>query len=356
MENIINKWGYDLNVLKKGIENGKKLLQKTTLKKSQIEHIQKEILILEGFLQGNYNVEDPKEKTIYTFKELKIATLNQMKNIYYTLGPELINWLIILREEGIFNEYYHFNDDLVPIETQLEYTLKNYELHSKILLPYAKDLFYNNPTHIQIKEYFECTSYCEYFKILDKSLLLIDPTEEGFILNHETEHYIERSMKLPNNDPYLELGSIYFELLFNDLYYEKEGVLIPCKIEDAEVDLDMLVDYLIVIKKFAQTNFQVSNEDFKNIIVEKLQVIPEEIKEYLQEGIENDYMEDNIIYLISLLKAIELRNITLTSKQDSFDILNPFLSNKKLIFNPSKKLFKIYEDYVEEIKQKSLKK
>lgn len=356
MENISDTWKYDINIIKEGISYGKNLLKKTTLKKSQIEHIKKEILILEGFLQGNYNAKDPREKTIYTFKELKIATLNKMKNIYYILGTDLINWLIILRDKGIFNEYYHFDDCLAPIETQLEYTLKNYEQHSKILLPYAKDLFYNKPAHIQIKENFETTSFCEYFKVLDKSLLLIDPTEEGFILNHETEHYIERILKLPKNDPFLELGSIYFELLFTDMYYEKEGLLLPGKIEDTEVDLDMLVDYLIVIKDFAQTDFQVSNEIFKNSIIEKLQVIPEEINEYLQEDIENDYMGDNIIYLISLLKAIELRSITLTSKEDSFDILKPYLSNKKLIFNPSNKLFEIYEDYVDEIKQKSLKK
>lgn len=356
MENIITKWGYNLIELKESVLIGKKLLMNTQLTKNQYEHIRKEILILEGFLQGNYNVKDSTKQPQYTFNELKIATINKMKSIYYTLGKDLINWLIDLKNTRIFEQSYHFDDTLVPIEKQLEYTLRNYELHSKILLPCAKDLFYNKPTHIQIKEDFETTSFCEYFKILDKSLLLLDPDEAWYILNHETEHFIEQILKLPKNDPYLELGSIYFELLFTDLYYEKEGILLPGKIEDTDFDLDYLTDYLIVIKEFAKTNFQVSNDFFKNIFIEKLQVIPSELEEYLQEEIETGYMIDNIIYLISLLKAIELRNLTLTTKQDSFDILKPYLESKKLIFNPTYDLFPIYENYIEDLHQKSLNK
>jgi len=109
-----------------------------------------------------------------------------MKSIYYTLGEDLINWLIDLKNTRMFEQNYHFEDALVPIEKQLEYTLKNYELHSLTLLPYGKDLFFNKTSQIHIEKSFECTSYCEYFKILDKSLLLLDPDEAGYILNHET--------------------------------------------------------------------------------------------------------------------------------------------------------------------------
>lgn len=41
MENISDTWKYDINIIKEGISYGKNLLKKTTLKKSQIEHIKK---------------------------------------------------------------------------------------------------------------------------------------------------------------------------------------------------------------------------------------------------------------------------------------------------------------------------
>lgn len=350
MNNIIKKWGFISDEFEQFIKQGYQILSNGQLNKNEIEYIRKEILTLENF--GNNDLNDKKSKKI--FGELKDLFLKEIMWLYYNLDKKLIDWLIELASAEIFNQEINMQNVKIPIEKQLDYTLRNYETYSKKLLSYAKDLFFNKPNLIQIAE--NSSSFCEYFKIIEKALVIINPEEAGYVLNHETEHFIERQLGLPNNDPYLELGSIYFELLFTDLLYEKEGILIRGKIKDMGYDITVISEYLIVAKEFAKYNFQVSDEIFKKVFLEKIYIIPEELEEYLEKQLEDDNIANGLIYLISFLKAIELRELTLTSNEDSFDILKPYLQSKKLIFNPSTKLFSTYEKYIDEIKQKSLTK
>lgn len=58
-------------------------------------------------------------------------------------------------------------------------------------------------------------------------------------------------------------------------------------------------------------------------------------------------------YLYSYLKALELREEALSSKQDVAYILEPHLKSKKLTFTPDKEKFKVYKRFQEEMYSKT---
>lgn len=350
LRKIVKKWKFNQEEISNYINIYEKLLTKKYLGQTIKEIINEELLILKCFQNKNYDIENFNEET---FHQLKLNTLTEMKEIYYLLQENFIDWLIELDKTKIFNQNFDFCEVFVSIENQFEYTLKNYELHSKKLLPYAKELLYDKVSQIQLINDPDFYSYSQYLQMIKKNFLVINPKECGYLLNHEVQHYIEQKLNLSKNIIYSELGSIYFELLFTDEYYEQENKFLKSRVEEANYDLEEIVEYLNIIKAFKNYNFEISDEHFKEVIIEYKKLIPEEIEDFLL--FENKNMVEYFIYFISFLKAVELREKS-SINIDSLDVLNPYLKSKKFIFEPSSSLFKLYENYVDDVKQKTLKK
>lgn len=353
LENIPKKWGFDQKEIAKYITILEKLLTKENLSQEKIETINLNLQTLKFYQNKNYNMEtfSPDKET---FQSLKEKTLEDMQALYYLLKDDLLNWLIELRNTNIFATSFQFKNYFVPIETQIKYTLKNYEKHSKILLPPTKKLFFNK-SQFQLVKNVEYSSYYINLSTIKKAFFVINPNEAGCILNHEIEHYLEGKLMNIKNDIYLELGSIYFELLFTDIYYQEENKFLKSRVENINDDLEEIIEYIEIIKEFKKHDFQISDELFIETFIKYKEVIPEEINEYLQEEIDFNYMIETFIYFLSFLKALELRKITESTKEDSFNLLKPFLTSQSLSFAKTNEQFYTYESYINEVKQKTLK-
>jgi len=347
----MSEWNFNKKDLEKYIKQGEEIL-KQNLTKLKREEVIYEIELLEDFIQEHYDYEESESENI-SFYRAKTNYLNNMKKIYKELGKETIKWLIALDKEKIFPliNSPHLKLD---IEEQKEYTLKNYEKNSKNSLFVAKQILSPYPTNqIQVCKNLEDSSFSRYISIADLPLIVINPNEGAAILNHELEHAIESTIGYRTNYFYSELGSIFYEILFNNLIYINKSILPKERLEDFMVDIEVLSEYFELMLEFAKYDFKVSAVDFKNICIKTLDLIPNEIDDWLEEEFDFDY-EGEVKYIFSHLKAIELVRFVNHNK-DTLDLIEPYINTKKFYFEADTKKFKIYESYIEEVKQKTLK-
>ena len=81
----------------------------------------------------------------------------------------------------------------------------------------------------------------------------------------------------------------------------------------------------------------------------------EKIISYIREEAIPSEKEEDMNYLLSYLKAIELREKTLEEKVDCSDTLTNYLNSKVLKFTPADDKFNIYRRYISEMKSKTKK-
>ena len=346
------EWNFIKKDLEKFIKNGENLLQQN-LSKIAKQEIKYEIKLLKRYINDNYSWIEEKYNNV-SFSKAKEYYLKFMKKIYKELGEKTIKWFISLEQEGIFLSSVNNRGIILPIDVQKEYTLKNYERYSKVSLNVAKQIFSPLPTNqIQVCEELDDTSSSRFFRIADMPLIIINPDEGAAILNHEVEHAVESTISYNTHFFYKELGSIFYEILFNNSIYHDKSILPTERLEDFDLDIEILSDFFKLILEFAKRDFIVTDNEFKNICIKKLDVIPEEIEEWLDEEVEYDY-EGMIQYTFSHLKAIELIRLV-NKKTDTLELLEKYINTNKFIFETDIKKFKIYEEYIEEVKEKTLK-
>lgn len=352
------KYEFDKQYLKSILNKGNIILIKNNLSEFDQKIIQEDVSFLRRVLSNDfkfYEGENPNEYK--TFKALKNELLIYLKKMYHYLGEALINYLIDLEEEQIFDDPQSFGYTFLSVDEMVELTLKNYEENSRFLLGTAKQIISSRPTNqIQVVEDLGSSSYCHCSTLTELPFLIIDPLEKPQILNHELEHGIEFSLAINYNDVFSELGAIYFEMLFTDVLYKSKGFIFPDsytgRIEDASYQLRYLTPFFKIMKIFAKNNFKVSDDCFKQILLENINVMDNDIESYLrQEDVIGD-IDGETIYLLSFLKAIELREKTKGVKDDKLIYLTPYTARNKLNFGTSKSTFKIYKDYILEMKSK----
>lgn len=155
---------------------------------------------------------------------------------------------------------------------------------------------------------------------------------------------------------YGELGSIYYEMLFNDELYKSRGYLtgpdVLSRIDEVGYLLETLYTYFKVMLLFASKNFDVSLKEFSQAFIEIDGVIPDLLEEYLREEIASDEILDNMNYLFSFLKAIELREKRIITNSSQFNILDHYLKLKYFYFRIPSDGFSVYDRYMEEMYQK----
>lgn len=363
-----NKWTFDKKLLEEGIEKGQIALNDEKLSLTDSIGIEQDLEFFHNMLMGNLSNQNPNlyyyedmdlEDDDISFEELKEETLNRCREYHSTIGTRAINLIIKLCEEEIFYIPSELPIDSLSMDEQVEYTIKNYEKHAKDFLEKAKELLLvDKPRFVQMSKKNDITSYVHYSSILEEPFLVINPNERTSILNHEIEHAIELSKRLDNvdNDIYCEVGSIYFELLFCDLLYEQTNKRYSSDFQERvyETTTTILNLYPIFrfIKEIHKRNYTINDDTFIRLCEEYLNINSlEELTEFIDITFSYKYVIEQIRYVFSHLKAIELREQTIRTKRSSQDLLLESIKRPLTYTKPNEKI-KIYQRYLNEIERK----
>lgn len=358
----MKKYMFNSAYLEKNIIRGISLLNNSELTEKERKVLNDDIDRLEMFLKCSFISSKVNEtsKKIESISELKESILNKMKDIYNTLGIKVFYFIYELNDANVFNNIYCIDNTLLSIEEQEEITIKNYEKNSKYFLKFAKEIFSNKPSNkIQVVNNLFYSSFCYYSDLLMHPLIVVDPNEDIFILNHEVQHGIEALNQYDISKPFLELGPIFFELLFTDEFFSEKHYLTSktyqSRINDTNFYIKIISNYFKAIEIFSKNNFDISNEYFIKVLTETMGIKQNNLIKFLNEMNNSDDYEEYICYLLSHLKAIELRHISKSYSGDVSEILIPYIQKNKFNFNINKDSIKIYEDYVKEMNQKAKK-
>lgn len=357
MDNI---YQFDREYMIKAIWYIQSLLNKPNISNKVKRELRSNLNTLKNLYERNYEFyNDIHFKVPSDLEKLKRISLNKMRLVYKTLGDNLINWLLDLEEREIFN----IDEESIEIKTSLtlreqaELTIENYDNHSKKYLDIARPIILGEGINV-IEEVNnkEDSSEVFYIDFLKKSFIVIDPDQAPVILNHEIQHCVEDDLKYITHNMYEELGPHYIETLFLDILYNRQGYLLSgdygSRIYDAKYFLDVLYGYLSCIIVFARNNFNVSLDTFLDTIMNIYGVnLEDAIKIIKTELITTEQLED-MNYLFSYLKAIELREKTFITKRTGDSILEPYINSNRFKFYPPED-FSIYERYIEEMKSKT---
>ena len=356
---MINKWGFDTECLKRYIELGNLKINSYNISSCSIKSIKRDIKILGDFLSNNYEFPSNKNESYTSIVSLKEIVLEKMQKEYDLIGEDFITFLMDLCYEGIFEDNISFEAKEVPIDIQEEFTLKNYEKNAKGWYEHVKRILSPVPTkQIQLVNGLDSSSWCHFSEIGNHSFIIINPTDSAHALNHEIQHGIDFEQNFLNIKNYfIELNSIFFELTFDDLLFDKKGICDHSfRLQDIAYWLDNLRLYFSVMKSFKKKNFDVSLYDFLKTISDTFNLDAIQIIPFLNETIINGEFDCNLTYAVSFLKAVELREQKRKTRSDNICVLEPYISSEKFDFNPNYKSFEIYKTFVQEANDKKLRK
>lgn len=352
-------WNFDKEFFKTVVSQGKETLNSNNLSRRKRQSLRIDIETFERFIQGDFDFKFSESYRISLPKnidKLKEYILTKMAKQYKTLGKELIIWLIALSEENIFNIESYGNNNIseLTIDEQAELTIKNYEKNSHKYLEIVKKIICDKSIK-QIQAAIDVGSYCHHDSITGQSFVIVDQEGEACIFNHEIQHAVEMLYKYKTNPLFCELGPIYHELLFNDELYKSQGYLengdYYFRIEEFDILLKSISEYLQVVLLFANKNFDISTNEFLNTFIDIEKIDPVLLEEYLREEVASSEKIEDMNYIFSFLKAIELKE----KNNNQTEFLEHYIDRKKFNFNIPKDNFKVYERYIEEISQKTRK-
>lgn len=357
------KWHFDKKHLNNIIVEGKRMLDVSELTRRMRQSIKIDIETFQNYILDDYEMKSltSYNKTIpKDIDKLKEYILIKMKKHYDILGRDFIIWILNLADSGIFEQNY-CGEDTTELSTSevVELTIKNYEKNFPKFLDFARKIILDD-TIKQIHFHDGDDSYCHHDSITGESYILIDSLSATCIFNHEVEHAIEDKLMYPTSRFYFELGPIFSEMLFNEELYKKKGYLesgdVEFRIDETDYLLDELFSYFNILLFLASKNFNLSTSEFLQLFSNYMELEPCLLVEYLREEIASDSMIENMTYLFSFLKAIELRELTMNSKSDMLYVFEHYLKNKKFYFHIPKDGYNVYSRYIEEVKQKVRKK
>lgn len=358
---MTTKWSFDQQFIKDVIDKGYVLLEDPKLTKSKKKNIRIDINKFQNFLRGEFEITPSTQNLPHNIEQLKRVILKKMQDQYKTLGPELILWTMDLCYQEIFKQQGRKTKTKLSIDDQAELTLENYRTNAKDFSQTAEQIL--SPSIIrQVQEVpdLEDTSYCYFDEITELPFLIVNPKQAPWALNHETEHAVEELKKLEAHRYFHELGPILLELLFNDTLYKNQGFLrkgdYADRIEDSEETLRKLYRYFDVMLMFSQTNFQVPTDVFLEEFGNLCYASDEEgVIDFIREEVDPSEMVDEMAYLYSYLRAIELREQIQDGKQDTVQLLEQHLLSKKFTFKPTEETFATYKRFTKEMKEKTRK-
>lgn len=356
-----DKWYFDKSFLAEAIKQGKEKLNREKLSRRKCQELRADIETFERYIKGNFKLEPASTYKLSFPKnrdKFKDYILTRMIKQYKVIGEETIRWVIRLYEERIFESVIGSSGGTeLSLQERAELTIKNYEKNSPRFLMPAKSIILDDTVkQIQAVEFY--SSCCHHDSITGLSYLIINSSDEPCIFNHEVEHAIEVAFKFPTNPLYYELGPIYYEMLFNEELYKSRGRLessdFDFRLDEMKYLLNVISSYFEIMLLFKKKNFNISTDEFIKTICQIKSIKPSFIEGYLKEEIANDNVIIDIRYLLSFLKAVELREVKINNPQA--ELLEPYIKSKKFNFEIPQDGFKVYDRYIEEMNQKVKKK
>lgn len=357
------KWSFDKDFLAAAITQGRIELESSNLSERARQSLRYDIGVFERFMWGDYELKNSNLYNVNLPKnidKLKDYILLKMSKQYKMLGEKFIRWIMNLSEERIFNDSaLDCKTTELALEQQVELIIKNYERNApKFLIPAKEIILGESIRQIQLVD--ECSSYCHHDSITGQSYILINSTEAPCFFNHEVQHAIEVLLNYSTSPLYYELGPILYEMLFNEELYKLKGHLengdFDFRIDDTATLLECVNDYFKVLISFAEKGFDVSTNEFITTFQSFKEMGLDSLEEYLREEIASGEILDDMNYVFSFLKAIELREKRMNSNNSQSELLEHHIKRKSFHFMIPQNGYKPYERYVEEMNQKVKKK
>lgn len=350
----MKKWQFNKKVLQDAIDCGNHFLLTNKLSNQQRRSIRSDIVRFQNFLSGDF--EDYQRKVFFNPSTLKRNILNGMKRHHRIFKGDLMSWFIELNQAKIFKYHRRMKVFKLPIEEMAEQTLKVYRTNAPLFYNCAKEFIYCSELNLIQEAEISSSSYCFYSDILKLPFIVINKNDDSYVLNHEIQHAIEYMLDIAIPEFYHEFGPIYFESLFIDSAYEKHGKKVLSgfvrRIQDMEDYLDILSVYLYSMSVFSHYDFDVSDEFFYEIWQEATGLSFDYLTQFLNHEIVNREITSSLSYLLSFLKAIEIRDVIITGNPDGRRKFNDLLFTKKFSFTPPSDGFEPYARFVNEVKQK----
>ena len=128
------------------------------------------------------------------------------------------------------------------------------------------------------------------------------------------------------------------------------------RIDETATLLECVNDYFKVLISFAEKGFDVSTNEFITTFQSFKEMGLDSLEEYLREEIASGEILDDMNYVFSFLKAIELREKRMNSNNSQSELLEHHIKRKSFHFMIPQNGYKPYERYVEEMNQKVKKK
>ncbi len=354
----MENWHIDKKYFEESINKGYKLLKRNDLDKDYKRIINSEIKVFKKYLNNQFDYNDSSEMNYEKYDnnisielndKIKNNALNKMKKQYKILGDNLIEYFKLLLKSNILEEKMGEDKTFVDINTQYEYTLENYKRHSNLLYQaLINNMNKKDNILVESDNSLQYSSYCYYSHINDSQILVINPSDNCYNLNHELEHALENILGFNSGNYFQELGAISFEMLFLDLVYNINSYINSGDYEDRIFDmywyLDELVRYFSLMQEFKKRDFNVSLSDFTKLIMEKMDILDDEVLSFVLEEILGDGKDASMLYLFSYLQAIKIRKFHYISNIDILDLIKNYLLTNKYYFNDIND-FKIYDEY-----------
>lgn len=355
----MKKWQFDENYINNLLDRGFALLRDPEIPNDKKIRIRQDIKFFQEILKQNFEYFEKPEEYFPSLEDLKRYVINKMRKQYELFGRKLINGIIALDNESIFDISDSFEQTDLSMDEQEKLTMRNYEKNSKFLLNYARGLFSSKPTsQIQCVENLNSSSYCYPSEIDNLPFLIVNPTEMPSILNHEVQHGVEDILGFNHPRFLSEEGSIFFELLYLDILFEEQNYLLRGdihRLNETSIQINYLSGYFEVMKEFARKNFQVSKSEFLEMFGEYFNVMKGNLGKALNDEIVSGEIDKDIMYLLSHLKAIKLRHYSKLSHDDAFEVLKSHVKTPIFESDNLTSDFEIYEEYINEMLQKSRK-
>lgn len=276
--------------------------------------------------------------------------LDRMKQDYYTIGEEIINFIIELRRDNIFKDtieepLYRNNMNLIT-----DLTLEMYSSYSNKLYKIAKSII-NNKSILVVENIYN-PSYMTYLYSLKKCFCVIDKLDSPYVMCHEIEHSIELNLNFLTQILYAELGPITFETLFTDQLVEKKypeaKLLYINRIRDDKNYLNNLYKYFNALLYVKKKNFNLSNIKFIEIISNIMEIDSKDVIAFVKDEIAHKNLMEQSIYLISHIKSLEIRNMILDNKDLGLKELLKSLTCLKINFDCNEKSIDCIKSFVKE--------
>lgn len=357
----MDNWYFNEKFIKNTIDKGMVLLKNPIIPLNQRRSIKNDIYIFKEFLSSNFDkVQQSSSNTLFnSVEQLKRVVLKTMEKQYKILGREMISFLITLNETFEIDVYnvLQSGPDLT-IEEQAQETLEMYKQYSERLYIEARKIIFNKTPQIHVNYDLDFNSWGFYSCILKEYLLIIDPSESSSVLTRELQKAIEYSMGFNPNYLSDELGSIYFEMLFNDQMFSKYRVFSKeyyDRLCAFKLHLQQISPYLELVLLFSDSKFKIETESFLECFKDLTPIKYEDTIKYINKEIISSKMESSIKYCVSFLKAIEFRKKTHQNKEIGVGEFINCLSAKKEKYSVPESGIVLCKNFSEEVYQKSKK-